>query len=265
MSVCNISAISVSFTAVVFIASFLWLFLWLLKNTMSPRGRQPLGVVVSFFRLLKSFHLLSLRKQFTERIIHYPRQSPRPPKLTHPAAAVPIITRGQRQCQRADPNPVGRPTPSVSASRLSQPGRPTFPRKAGDCPQQVAIPIDQRWQADRTSRNLSLYRHPPPLRATPVPTFREKWEVVWTYNKDTRAFALSSTRCAIFSKKAPVSMLNGIGLKVAPVGLHCRTSDSEKSHQRLSLVIPATRRGRTSNSKKSHQQLGVAAPATRTV
>ena len=38
---------------------------------MSRRGRQPLGVVVSFFRLLKSFHLLSLRKQFTERIIHY--------------------------------------------------------------------------------------------------------------------------------------------------------------------------------------------------
>ena len=54
-------------------------------------------------------------------------------------------------------------------------------------------------------------------------------------------------------QKAPVSMLNGIELKVAPVGLHCRTSDSEKSHQRLSQVTPATRRGRTSNSEKLHQ------------
>jgi len=38
---------------------------------MSRRGLQPLGVVVSFFRISKSFHLLFLRKQFTERIIHY--------------------------------------------------------------------------------------------------------------------------------------------------------------------------------------------------
>ena len=38
---------------------------------MSRLGRQPLGVVVSSFRLSKSFHLLPLRKQFTERIIHY--------------------------------------------------------------------------------------------------------------------------------------------------------------------------------------------------
>lgn len=38
---------------------------------MSRRGLQPLGVAVSFFRMLKSFHLLPLRKQFTERIIHY--------------------------------------------------------------------------------------------------------------------------------------------------------------------------------------------------
>ena len=46
---------------------------------------------------------------------------------------------------------------------------------------------------------------------------------------------------------------NGIGLKVAPVGRHCRTSNSKKLHQRLSLVTPATRRGRTSNSEKLHQ------------
>ena len=121
-------------------------------------------------------------------------------------------------CRYTDPDPVGRPTSSESVARHSKAGIPTLPSRSGDCPQKVAIPI---------------YRYPPPIRATPVPTFREKWEVVWIYNKDTRAFALSSTRCAIFSKKAPVSMLNGIGLKVAPVGLHCRTSDSEKSHQQL--------------------------------
>ena len=39
---------------------------------MSRRGLQPLGVVVSFFGILKPLHLLSPRKQFTERIIHYP-------------------------------------------------------------------------------------------------------------------------------------------------------------------------------------------------
>ena len=38
---------------------------------MSRRGLQPLGVVVSFFGILKPLHLLSPRKQFTERIIHY--------------------------------------------------------------------------------------------------------------------------------------------------------------------------------------------------
>ena len=39
---------------------------------MNRRGLQPLGVVVPSFRLLKSFHLLiTLRKKFTERIIHY--------------------------------------------------------------------------------------------------------------------------------------------------------------------------------------------------
>ena len=38
---------------------------------MNRRGLQPLGVVVSFSRLLKSLHLLPLRNQFTERIIHY--------------------------------------------------------------------------------------------------------------------------------------------------------------------------------------------------
>ena len=38
---------------------------------MNRHGLQPLGVVVSFSRLLKSFHLLPLRNQFTERIIHY--------------------------------------------------------------------------------------------------------------------------------------------------------------------------------------------------
>ena len=38
---------------------------------MNRRGLQPLGVVVSSCRLLKSFHLLTLRKQCTERIIHY--------------------------------------------------------------------------------------------------------------------------------------------------------------------------------------------------
>ena len=46
---------------------------------MNRRGLQPLGVVVPSFRLLKSFHLLiTLRKKFTERIIHYPEYLPSP-------------------------------------------------------------------------------------------------------------------------------------------------------------------------------------------
>ena len=49
---------------------------------MNRRGLQPLGVVVSFSRLLKSFHLLPLRNQFTERIIHYQISLPRPAYLT---------------------------------------------------------------------------------------------------------------------------------------------------------------------------------------
>ena len=45
---------------------------------MGRRGLQPLGVVASSFWILKSFHLLSLRNQFTERIIHYPTPSQTP-------------------------------------------------------------------------------------------------------------------------------------------------------------------------------------------
>ena len=65
-------------------------------------------------------------------------------------------------CRYTDPDPVGIPTPPESVARHSETGIPTLPRGAGDYPQKVVIPI---------------YRYPPPLRATPVPTFREKWKV----------------------------------------------------------------------------------------
>ena len=60
---------------------------------MSRRGRQPRGVVVSFFRLWKSFHLLSLRKQFTERIIHYQVVLP-----TAPKGVLPKTPKGSGDC-----------------------------------------------------------------------------------------------------------------------------------------------------------------------
>ena len=67
---------------------------------MNRRGLQPLGVVVSSFRLLKSFHLLPLRKQFTERIIHYPHQASGLAKRPNPMGSCSIWFEGYANATR---------------------------------------------------------------------------------------------------------------------------------------------------------------------
>ena len=63
-------------------------------------------------------------------------------------------------CQRADLDPVGRPTPFLSACRHPEASPPRMPREPDDCPQKVARAIYQLRQADRTSRSQSIDRPP---------------------------------------------------------------------------------------------------------
>ena len=67
-------------------------------------------------------------------------------------------------CQRADPAPVGGPTPFLSACRHPEASPPRVPREPDNYPQKVAILIDQHQRADGTSRHLQLYRHASAIR-----------------------------------------------------------------------------------------------------
>ena len=62
--------------------------------------------------------------------------------------------------QRADPDPVGRPTPSIPACRLPKASPPRVPREPDDCSQKVARAIYRLRRTDRTSRQQSIDRPP---------------------------------------------------------------------------------------------------------
>ena len=66
-------------------------------------------------------------------------------------------------CQRADPDPVGRPTPFLSACRLPEASPPKAPREPDDCSQKVARAIYRLRRTDRTTRLESIER-PRPCR-----------------------------------------------------------------------------------------------------
>ena len=62
--------------------------------------------------------------------------------------------------QRADPDPVGRPTPFLSACRHPEASPPRVPREPDDCSQKVARAIYRLRRTDRTSRQQSIDRPP---------------------------------------------------------------------------------------------------------
>ena len=63
-------------------------------------------------------------------------------------------------CQRADPDPVSRPPPSIPACRLSEASMPRIPRGLGDRPQKAVRSTYRHRQTDRSSRDQLIDRPP---------------------------------------------------------------------------------------------------------